>query len=80
MHRGGANSRAPRQAALHGLWYVAVEKAGTQRAYSSLQPWADYKPQKEWRRSLWDWHKLDHAAYLRLSAERPPPRGPGNPA
>ena len=63
-----SNMRAPRQAALHGLWYVAVVKKGTRRAHSNFTPWVDYKPSKEWLISLWDSHKLDHQSYVKLSA------------
>jgi hypothetical protein len=65
----GANSRAPRQASLHGLYYVHVMKKGTLFTYSNYKPWADYKPSKEWLVSLYDAHKLDHDRYLELSLQ-----------
>ena len=64
----GSASRAPRLAALHGLWYVSVMKAGTRASYTNFHPWLDYKPAKDWLVGLWDAHKLDHEAYISLSA------------
>ena len=34
----GAASRAPRLAALHGLWYVSVKKAGTRSSHTNFHP------------------------------------------
>ena len=65
----GTNSRTPRQAALHGLWYVTVKKSGTRKEYTNFKPWVDYKPAKEWLISLYDNHKLDHRGYLQLSMQ-----------
>ena len=65
----GANSRTPRLAALHGLWYVSVFKLGTLKAVSNFKPWMDYTPRKEWLLSLYDSHKLDHHRFLELSVQ-----------
>lgn len=59
---------APRQAALHGLWYVAVKKEGTVHAASNFLPWRKYKPCVAWLTSLWDSHKMSHGRFLELSA------------
>ena len=64
----GANARTPRLAALHGLWYVAVQKKGTLATLTNYRPWMDYKPSKEWLTGLYDSHKLGHEEYLALSA------------
>ena len=63
------NSRTPKEAALHGLWYVSVFKLGTLEADSNFRPWVDYTPRKEWLTGLYDSHKLDHHRYLELSLE-----------
>ena len=65
----GANTRAPRQAALQGLFYVSVMKKGTMFTHSNYKPWVDYKPSKDWLTSLYDSHKLDHDDYLQLSMQ-----------
>ena len=64
----GANERVPRRAALHGLWYVAVEKLGTVSSYASFVAWQDYVPSWKWLTSLYDAHKLSYKQYLSLSA------------
>ena len=66
----GSNTKAPRRAALHGLWYVYVKKAGTLYSDSNWIPWtADYSPSSWWLVSLWEQHKLSHAQYLDLSVQ-----------
>ena len=65
----GSHSRTPRQAALHGLWYVSVFKSGTLEAHTNFVPWADYTPRKEWLVSLYDSHKVDHRRFLELSVQ-----------
>ena len=57
------------RAALHGLWYVAVMKAGTMQAATNHTAWRDYTPSVRWLTGLWDAHKLSHAAFLDLSAQ-----------
>ena len=63
-----ASGGAPRNAALHGLWYVTVEKAGTRKADASFKPWRDYTPMTKWLTNMWDAHKLSHEAFLQLSS------------
>ena len=65
----GANNRAPRKSALHGLWYVYVMKNGTKASDSNLVPWRDYRPLPQWLVGLWSDHKLDDDKYLALSAQ-----------
>ena len=62
------NIGAPRQAALHGLWYVTTMKDGSVKAATNFHPWVDYKPATAWLAGLWDRHKLSHTAFLGLSA------------
>ena len=62
----GSNSRPPRLAALHGLWYVTVMRSGALEARANFYPWVDYKPSKEWLTTLYDNHKSDHQSYLSL--------------
>ena len=66
---GPANAGAPRIAALHGLWYVHIQKEGTLFSDSNWQPWKDYTPPVGWITSLWDQKKLSHNAFEKLSVE-----------
>lgn len=66
--RGAGGGGAASRAALHGLWYVYVKKAGTREAASNHRPWRDYTPSAWWLTALWDAHKLSHEAFLTLSA------------
>ena len=65
-----SNTRLPRRAALHGLWYVYVRKDGTLDSDSNWTPWTtDYVPSSSWLVSLWEQHKLSHTKYLEYSAK-----------
>ena len=64
-----ANFGAPTRAALHGLWYVAVKKAGTAHASTNFVLWLQYSPSMAWLGALWDAKKLSHEAFLALSAD-----------
>ena len=57
-----------RSAALHGLWYVAVMKAGTVDSTTNFPAWKKYRPLAVWLTGLWDDHKLTHDQFLSLSA------------
>ena len=60
---------APRVAALRGLFYVSVLKAGTLHSDTNYKPWVDYKPAISWVSDLWDQHKLSHEAYMEISVK-----------
>ena len=62
------NGQCPRFAALHGLWYVALKKAGTLEAATNYEAWRDYRPLTSWLTGLWDSGKLTHQQFLTLSA------------
>ena len=64
-----ANFGGPRRAALHGLWYVTVKKAGSVYCDTNFHPWQEYSPSMAWLGSLWDDKKLTHEAFLELSAQ-----------
>ena len=55
--------------ALHGLWYVAVSKAGTVRTATNCRAGKDFDVQASWVTSLWRKGKLEHGEFLRMSAE-----------
>lgn len=55
-------------AALHGLWYVSVNKRGTLASATNKKAWEEYTPLSSWLVSLWDKHKLTHDQYEVLSA------------
>ena len=65
----GANARSPRRAALHGLWYVCISKAGTlaKATSSNWTPWVEYVPSGAWLVRLWENHKLDNEQFLEYS-------------
>ena len=63
----GSNERVPRRGALHGLWYVSVEKLGTEFSYATWVAWRDYVPSRQWLVSLNDAHKLTQQQCLSLS-------------
>lgn len=55
-------------AALHGLWYVSVKKAGTLFSATNHEPGKQYEAQAAWVTGLWRQGKLGHAAYLEMSS------------
>ena len=56
-------------AALQGLYYVYIMKAGTVSTASNFQPWRDYTPKAEWIDAWWSGKKLTHAQYIDYSKE-----------
>ena len=58
-----------RAAAMHGLWYVAVRKRGTLEVAANYHAGRDYEARPEWAVALWRQRKLDHGAYLAMSAQ-----------
>jgi len=59
----------PSAAALHGLWYVSVDKDGTQFTATNYQAGKWYKPHAKWMESLFQDGKLSHDDYLQMSAK-----------
>lgn len=66
--RAGARDALNRPGALHGLWYVSVEKKGTIVTDTNLQAWRGYTPKVAWLQGLWKDHKLTHEQYVTLSS------------
>ena len=64
-----ATAGQPCKAALHGLWYVTVVKAGTLHSATDYFPWQHYTPNMSWLCGLYDAKKLSHGEFLKLSAE-----------
>ena len=60
---GAAKARSLKEAATHGLWYVAIVKEGTIYVEANFNMWRDYDPKPDWLRSLWGARKLSHSAY-----------------
>ena len=60
---------APCRQALHGHWYVEVNKMGTCFADTNYKAWRDYTPSVAWLNGLWDSRKLGHDQYLALSVK-----------
>ena len=67
--RAGAADTLNRPGALHGLWYVSVEKAGTMQTDTNFAAWRKYTPKAKWLEGLWADHKLTHDQYLALSTQ-----------
>ena len=59
---------ASHHAALHGLWYVTVKKAGTLFAATNHAPGKNYTVPAAWVTGLWRQGKLGHDAYLQMSS------------
>jgi len=66
-------ARSPWQwlkATQHGHFYVSVHKTGTVYAATNYPPWGGlWAPHAAWVISLWRRRKLDHRAFLALSAQ-----------
>ena len=66
-------ARSPWQwlkATQHGHFYVSVYKSGTLYSATNYPPWGGlWAPDAAWVTSLWRQHKIDHAAFLTLSAK-----------
>ena len=65
---GRAPSQEIRRAALHGLWYVAVAKAGTIHADTNYAAGLWYKPSPQWLDSLYQDGKLLPDQFISMSA------------
>ena len=66
--KGRMATTAPGAPALHGLWYVAMEKDGTKRADTNFPAGVFYKPLAAWLQSLYQDGKLCHQMYIHQSA------------
>ena len=55
-------------AALHGLWYVSLMKAGTVCAETNFSPGKWYKPKAQWLESLYQDGKVSRDRFVELSA------------
>ena len=58
----------PRWPALHGLWYVATKKEGTEKADTNYPAWIWCKAQAQWLQNLYQDKKLSHDQYIERSA------------
>ena len=80
--RGAAVGGGQREAALHGLWYVHLDKSGTVRRpgagvppvqipckSTNYYPWRDYIPKAAWLVGQYNAHKLSHDKFIELSAK-----------
>ena len=66
--RSRTATTSPYAAACHGLWYVVVHKAGTIHSDTNYPAGVWYKPKATWLQSLYQDKKMDHDAYLAMSA------------
>ena len=62
------STRKPHSSALHGLWYVALRKAGTLHTATNYAAGTWYKPLAYWLQNLYQDHKLSYSEYMRHSA------------